>query len=133
MYIDIKQLVCDALMEQGCSDSLLQGIDGHSTIALEFNDRPDILISEMEGEVWLWSRIAEDNQLVIGQRSGELLYALMEGCSFTPGGQLQLAIDDNYILLRGLIDKDFLQSGKLLSAALEEFFNLQDNFLRIIL
>ncbi|QJU42324.1 SPI-1 type III secretion system chaperone SpaK [Serratia marcescens] len=133
MNVDIKSLVSDALLEQGCDESLLNDFDGHSTIALEFTERPDLLISEQDDGVWLWSRIAEDNQSVLGQRGGELLFALMEGCTFTPGGQLQLTIDDGYIFLRGLVKDEYLKNGQQFSAALEEFFILQENFLGIIL
>lgn len=132
MNVDIKHLVREALLEQGCEESMLDEFDGHSTIALEFKERPALLISELDGSIWLWSRIAEDINSVLSQRASELLFALMEGCSFTPDGQLQLATDEGYVLLRGLVSENYLQNSQQFSVALEEFFNLQENFLGIM-
>ncbi|CAI1687162.1 Invasion protein invB [Serratia fonticola] len=131
MNVDIDVLVREALLEKGCDESMLSNFDGHTTIALEFTQRPSLLISTLDDNVWIWSRIAEDNNAVLTQRASELLFALMEGCEFTPSGQLQLSVDEGYILLRGLVSPAFLESSQQFSAAMEEFFSLQENFLGI--
>ncbi|WP_258089431.1 InvB/SpaK family type III secretion system chaperone [Serratia liquefaciens] len=132
MNVDIESLVREALLEQGCDENMLGEFDGHTTIALEFTQRPALLISRLDDDIWIWSRIAEDNNSVLTQRASELLFALMDGCAFSANGQLQLATEDGYILLRGLVGTAYLQSSQQFSAALEEFFNLQDNFLGIL-
>ncbi|VTR36739.1 Invasion protein invB [Serratia fonticola] len=79
MNVDIDVLVREALLEKGCDESMLSNFDGHTTIALEFTQRPSLLISTLDDNVWIWSRIAEDNNAVLTQRASELLFALMEG------------------------------------------------------
>ena len=76
--MDIAQLVRAALEESGCDPALLGDLDSHSTIALDLHDLPSIHVSAQDGEVWLWSRLAEHNEAVLAQRAAELLRELMQ-------------------------------------------------------
>ncbi|WP_440029666.1 SPI-1 type III secretion system chaperone SpaK [Chromobacterium amazonense] len=124
MYtLDTAQLVRAALDESGCDPSLVGELDSHSTIALELDELPSICISTQNDEVWLWSLIGDHSDVVIAQRGGELLQALMQGCAFARGGQLQLAEQDGSLALKALVHSDYLGDGRRFSDALNGFFD----------
>ncbi|MEN3029784.1 SPI-1 type III secretion system chaperone SpaK [Chromobacterium amazonense] len=125
---DIAQLVRAALEESGCDPSLVGELDSHSTIALDLHELPSIYISILDDEVWLWSLIGDYSDAVINQRGGELLAALMQGCGFARGGQLQLAVQDGSLALKALVHPDYLSSGNRFSEALNGFFDSLERF-----
>ncbi|KMN36753.1 type III secretion system chaperone SpaK [Chromobacterium sp. LK1] len=126
--MDIAQLVRAALEESGCDPALLGDLDSHSTIALDLHDLPSIHVSAQDGEVWLWSRLAEHNEAVLAQRAAELLRELMQGCHFTRSGQLQLAANDGYLELKAMVHPDCLADGKRFSEALNGYFDALERF-----
>lgn len=129
MYtLDIAQLVRAALEESGCDPSLVGELDSHSTIALDLHELPSIYISTQDDEVWLWSLIGDHSDAVIAQRGGELLQALMQGCAFARGGQLQLAEQDGSLALKALVHADYLGDGSRFSDALNGFFDALERF-----
>ncbi|MDN0086140.1 SPI-1 type III secretion system chaperone SpaK [Yersinia nurmii] len=132
MNVDIVTLIRDTLLETGCDESLLNNFDGHSTISLDFSDRASMLISLVDDQVWLWSRIGEENTHVLSQKADDLLKTLMEGCAFTPSGQLQLATNDGYIELKGLVNSSYTETSTRFAEALDEFFALQEKFVEIL-
>ncbi|KVP30314.1 SPI-1 type III secretion system chaperone SpaK [Burkholderia ubonensis] len=120
---DIAQLVRAALEESGCAPTLVGALDNHSTIVLDLHDLPSIYVSAQDEDVWLWSLIGEHGDAVVAQRGGTLLQALMDGCAFARGGQLQLAVQDGSLALKGLVHPDYLGSGRRFSEALNGFFD----------
>ncbi|MGL4605756.1 MAG: SPI-1 type III secretion system chaperone SpaK [Iodobacter sp.] len=125
---DIASLVRDALKENGCEEMLQGDLDSHSTIALDLHSLPSIYISSLDGEVWLWSQLIEHNDNVFDQCSTRLLNALMQGCHFVRGEQLQLAVNDGYLELRGLLEPDYLQDGQRFSEALDGYLEQLELF-----
>lgn len=132
MHIDIVYLVRQALLESGCDELMLGDFDGHSTISLDFEDRPSLLISSVEGNIWVWSQLGEDLGNLLQYKAGALLEKMMEGCSFSMTGQLQLSSNAGFIELRGMLHPDSLASGSHLAEALNAFFAQQEDYLRII-
>ncbi|KVT72950.1 SPI-1 type III secretion system chaperone SpaK [Burkholderia ubonensis] len=129
MYaLDIVQLVRAALEESGCDPTLVGALDSHSTILLDLRDLPSIHISAQDEDVWLWSLIAEHGDAVVAQCGGTLLHALMDGCAFARGGQLQLVVQDGSLALKGLVHPDYLGDGRRFSEALNGFFNSLERF-----
>ncbi|WP_380178181.1 SPI-1 type III secretion system chaperone SpaK [Kalamiella sp. sgz302252] len=132
MYIDLVSLVRDALRESGCDESLISDIDAHSTISLDFEDYPSIFISSIDDGIWLWSRLCEDNGNILQVYAAPLLEKIMQGCAFSLTGQLQLASNENYLELRGIVQPASLENGARFAEALDEFFVLQGSFLEVI-
>ncbi|WP_175743430.1 SPI-1 type III secretion system chaperone SpaK [Burkholderia ambifaria] len=129
MYaLDIVQLVRAALEESGCDPTLVGALDRHSAVVLDLHDLPSIYISAQDEDVWLWSLIGEYGDTVVAQRGGTLLQALMDGCAFARGGQLQLAVQDGSLALKGLVHPDYLSDGRRFSAALNGFFDSLERF-----
>ncbi|MGK2888122.1 MAG: hypothetical protein ACSLEN_00295 [Candidatus Malihini olakiniferum] len=61
MYIDIVTLVRDALLHIGVVDkSIMSDFDGHSTIALDFDNYPSLLISNVDEQIWIWSQLCDN-------------------------------------------------------------------------
>lgn len=126
--LDIAQLVRAALDESGCDPTLIGELDNHSTISLDLNELPSIQISVTDDDVWLWSVLCDFNGAVIEQRGGRMLTALMDGCSFARGGQLQLAAQDDSLLLKVLVHPDYLTNGRAFAEVLNGFFERLEDF-----
>lgn len=131
MNIDVACLLRDALTESGCDSQKLDNFDNHSTIVLEFDGHPDIFVTQLDDDIWLWTRLVEDNGLTLSQFSSPLLEKLMQGCQFAASGQLHLATNEGFIELKGLVHRRYLQSATQFAAALDEFFSLSEDFFGI--
>lgn len=127
--MDLAVLVEGALLEMGCDSSLLGKIDSHSTIALDFNGRPSIYVSEKDGDIWLWSRIFEHHDEAFDQLAPKLLKELMHGYEFIRGEHLALVINDGYFELKALVHSNCLVDGKSFAQALNGFFECIGSFL----
>lgn len=132
MYIDIVTLVRDALLHSGVDESILSDFDGHSTIALDFENYPSLLISNVDGQIWIWSQLSENTPGLLQHKSAQIQEKIMEGCHFARTGQLQIAINNDTIELKGLVHPDYLTDGTRFADAMDEFFQLQEAFLGVI-
>lgn len=132
MYMDIAALIRNALKDSGIDESLLGDFDSHSTIALEFDNFPSLLISTVDEQVWIWSQLCENVPGVLGNKMGAVLEKLMEGCQFSMTGQLQLAVNDDMIELKGMVHPRYLESSTAFAEVLDEFFSHQETYLEII-
>lgn len=121
MDIDIATLVREALRTGGCDDSLLNNFDSHSTILLEFEGMPGILISVVDKQVVLWSQLCEYDGHVLTQVADKLLMLLIEPVKYSVTGQLQIGIEDNMTVLKCVLDEDCLNET-LFGDALETFY-----------
>ncbi|MGL4605758.1 MAG: SPI-1 type III secretion system chaperone SpaK [Iodobacter sp.] len=129
---DLATLVRDALKEIG-SEEVLQGDSGSdSTIMLDLHHLPSIYISKLDGQVWLYSQLVEHNDNVFDRCSTRLLNALMQGCSFVRGGQLQLAVNEGYLELRGLLSSDYSEDGQRFSVALDGYLEQLQLFVEAV-
>jgi type III secretion system chaperone len=129
MYVpDISLLVQDALKLCGCDPSLIGELDSHSTIELDLRDMPSIYVTLQNDEVWLWSRLAEYNEMALGQRAGDILFALIRGCDYARGGQLQLAETDGFLELKAMVHPDHLLDAERFSEALNGYFDDLEQF-----
>lgn len=127
--IDIAQLVCAALEESGCEQSMIGKLDSHSTIVLDLQDLPSIHISVLDDEdIWLWAHLGGHSETLLNQRGTELLRALLQGSHFARSGQLQLAVQDGEFILKALVHPNYLQDGRVFSEALNGFFDELDLF-----
>lgn len=122
MNTDIASLLRAALQEIGCDPSLIGNIDDHSTIALDFHDRPSIYISRQNDDVWLWGRLGEHHENSLNQQAPALLKALMQGYAFIHGEHPSLVINDGYVELKALLHVDFLSDARKFAEALGSFF-----------
>lgn len=127
-YIDIAQLVSSAMDCSGCDSSLIGEIDGHSTIALDLYSLPCIYISVTDNDVWIWSQLGADSMIVFKQRAYEICQAVMRGCQFSRGGQLQLSEQDGELTLKMLVHTNYLSDGEKFLNALNGFYGYLDYF-----
>ena len=132
MNIDIVSLVRLALVESGCDESLLGDFDAHSTISLDFENSPSLLISMVDDNVWIWSKICEAHETILRNNASAILEKIMGGCQFSITEQLQLTENEGYLELRGLVHPGYLESSQRFADALDEFFSHQEDFLRLI-
>lgn len=119
--IDIAALVRESLRAGGCDASLLNNFDGHSTILLDFDDMPGILVSVVDRRVVLWSQLCDYNDHVLSQVAAQLLRLLMQPEKYSITGQLQLAIEENITVLKCVLEESCLNET-LFGDALETFY-----------
>lgn len=132
MNIDIASLVRVALIESGCDESLLGDFDAHSTISLDFENSPSLLISMVDDNVWIWSKMFEAHETYLHHRAGVILEKVMSGCQFSITGQLQVKQNDGYLELLGMVHPSYLESSARFADALDEFFRHQEDFLGLM-
>ena len=131
MNFDISELVHDTLLAQGCAPGMLEDFDGHSTIALEFNGIPDILVSMVDEQVVIWCRLLEHNAGLLEQCADRLLPMLMEPVFYSVTGQLQLAEDSDYTVLKSVLHASCLNPDDF-SRVLEEFYQSVEEFMKVL-
>ena len=132
MNVDIADLIKSALLENHCDDSIINDIDGHSTISLDFDDYPSILISTIDDNIWIWSQLGEENRTVLQFKSREILELLMQDCYFIVSNQLQLFVNDGILILKGIVHPDYLTHGSKFMEVLDGFFLVQEKFIEIL-
>ncbi|MGL9735332.1 MAG: hypothetical protein ACR5LF_05650 [Symbiopectobacterium sp.] len=79
MYVDIVKLVRDALLHSGMYESILNDFDGHSTIALYFENYHSLLISNVDGQIWIWSQLSENTPGLLQHKSAKIQEKLWKG------------------------------------------------------
>ncbi len=121
MDIDIATLVRESLRAGGCDASLLNNFDGHSTILLDFDDLPGILVSVVDKQVVLWSQLCDFNSHVLAQVADKVLELLLEPCKYSVTGQLQIAREENTTVLKCVVEEGCLNEA-MFGDALENFY-----------
>lgn len=129
--IDLADLVRKALISCGCNENLLQNFDAHSTIQLEFDEKPSIFISrDDEDEIWVWSSLmslsakpVRDNLLESLKNSTRMDEALNKELDFSATKKLELDNDEDAIHLKVKVDPDYLYDPKKFSTVLTGFFD----------
>lgn len=131
MNIDIAGLVRESLLENGCNESLLNDFDGHSTISLNFDNAPSILVSEYEGMIMLWSQLKEMNHHTLSQNAESLLGACMEPSQYSISQHVHLSEEDDMLLLKSVIKNSALNKSDF-GHSLEEFYSYVVKFSSIL-
>ncbi|MGL9751684.1 MAG: SPI-1 type III secretion system chaperone SpaK [Symbiopectobacterium sp.] len=116
----------------GVYESIHSDFNGHSTITLDFENYPSLLISNVDGQIWIWSQLSENTPGLLQHKSAQIQEKIMEGCHFAMTGQLQIAINNDTIELKGLVHPDYLTDSASFADAMDEFFQLQEAFLEVI-
>ncbi|MFO2465236.1 Invasion protein B family [Pseudomonas sp. 15FMM2] len=120
-YRNLDELVKAALLHSGCNEQQIGSFDSHSTIEMEMLNSPNINISKVDDDVWLWSSVAESGPALFRHSSYGLLQFLFKECAFARSGQMQLADVDGRLELRLMVGPQALSAAENFSAALNEF------------
>lgn len=132
MDIDLADLVRQALLANGCDASVLGNFDSHSTISLEFNTLPDMLLSLQQEQVLIWMRLCEHHLPHIERCAPTLIALLMESAPYALTDQMQISEDDGYTVLKCLVKPEALQNIDAFSNALEAFYLSAERFLEVL-
>ncbi len=132
MDIDLADLVRQALLANGCDASVLGNFDSHSTISLEFNTLPDMLLSLQQEQVLIWMRLCEHHLPHIERCAPALIALLMESAPYALTDQMQISEDDGYTVLKCLVKPEALQNIDAFSNALEAFYLSAERFLEVL-
>ncbi len=118
-----KEILISTLESLGANESLLGDFDLHSTVEIELDSGISIFISDIEGHIWLWSKVDFINSYNIDANANSLLSLLMEVRPFMLTGQYILGrIDDRYEF-KALLSDDALANPENLAYVLESFYS----------
>lgn len=131
-YIDIAGLLRSALVESGCDEEQIGTFDGNSTIEIECKNGSSIFINESDGEVWLWTRLGEENHYLLMQKSAALLELLMTPFAGASCDQLQLVNDQGYLVMKCHVKAAYLDNGLQFAEVLEQFMASQAAFMAVM-
>jgi len=122
-YRHLDELVKAALLHSGCSAEQIGSFDSHSTIEMEMSNSPNIHISKVDDDVWLWSSVMQSHPALFRHSSYALLQFVLKECVFGRTGQVQLADVDGRLELRLLVGMKALSSAESFAAALDDFLS----------
>lgn len=131
--IDIVGLIHNALLAQGSDPQLLNGIDQHSTITLDFVDAPSIHISSAEHDIWIWSSLGDIHQNALNFCATEILHMLMQDCHFARGGQIRLMQGSDGLELQLIVHPDYLGDGAQFSEVINGFYRKIRHFREVLM
>ncbi|MGL4191054.1 MAG: hypothetical protein ACRCRU_00440 [Vibrio sp.] len=118
-----KELLKQTLIKMGVNEQLIEDFDLHSTVELELNTKFSIFISEVDDNVWIWSKLNFMSTYHFENYAFEILKIISEFKSFVIGGQYSVGHYDDIFELKALASKDALMDGDNFSILLETFFN----------
>jgi type III secretion system chaperone len=131
--VDIVGLLHSALVAYGSDPELLNGIDQHSTITLDFVDAPSIHISSAEHDIWVWSPLGDIHQNALNFHATEILSMLMQDCYFARGGQIRLTQGSDGLELQFIVHPDYLGDGAQFSEVINGFYKKIRHFREVLM
>ena len=132
MNIDLVKTLKESLDILDCDPAIIDDIDHHSTIAMELEGLPSLLLSQLEQGVMLWCKVAEYHPQKLVSVASELIEPLTDCYEWSTNGQVQLLKSDNYFELRTMLNEKSVTSGQLLAQALVDFTHLLQYFQRVL-
>lgn len=125
MAHDIAELLKSALQTLGHDGLIPDDWDTHSTISIDFRDRPSINITVGESQaVTLWAVLGEYSEPVITQTAAALMvHQLRASSEQFSAGQPAITKSDVNLELVAVVQPVAMESAENLSAALETFFD----------
>ncbi|OON41067.1 hypothetical protein BTJ39_03610 [Izhakiella australiensis] len=132
MNIDLVPLLKEALDILGCDSSIIRDIDHHSTIELELEGFPSLLISQQDDKAILWSKLAEYHQQKLLAGAEQIIEPLITLYPWATNGQIQLIENDNFFELRAPLSEAVLTDSQEFANALVAFFRLLELFHQVL-
>ncbi|KPA93990.1 MULTISPECIES: Invasion protein B family [Pseudomonas] len=130
--MDIAERLRAALLYSGCTAAQLGSFDGHSTIELEMKEQPNIRVDVIDGDVWLWSVLAQMSPGAFAYSAEALLRYLLRGNADARTGQLQLFEADGQFEVRLMLGEPALASDQSFAEAIDGFMQDTEELCRII-
>ncbi|WP_017901907.1 hypothetical protein [Pseudomonas asplenii] len=130
--MDIAERLRAALLYSGCTDTQLGRFDGHSTIELEMKEQPNICLDVIDGDVWLWSVLAQMTPSTFSYSAKALLRYLLKGNADARTGQLQLFEANGQLEVRLMLGEPALASDQSFAEAIDGFMRDTEELCHII-
>ncbi|MBE5251918.1 MAG: hypothetical protein QRY16_14505 [Enterobacterales bacterium endosymbiont of Blomia tropicalis] len=128
MNIELVPLLKEALDILACDSSIIGNIDHHSTIELGLEGFPNLLITQLDDDVVLWSKLVDYHQQKLLAGAEQLIEPLTRIYEWTKYGQIQLIENDHLFELRAPLHERVLQDSQEFAVALVDFFRLLQLF-----
>jgi len=130
--LDIAERLRAALLYSGCTDAQLGRFDSHSTIEMEMKEQPNICVDVIDGDIWLWSVLAQMTPAIFAYSAEALLRYLFKGNADARSGQLQLLEVDGQFEARLMLGELALSSDRSFAEAIDGFMQDTEELCRII-
>ncbi|WP_115617156.1 InvB/SpaK family type III secretion system chaperone [Chromobacterium vaccinii] len=101
---DISDLLREALLQLGLPREMLGKFESQSTLVAKLHDLPDIMISEHNDRLWIWSMLPGLSEARLFSTADQALAILMEPISNIEGSFLSLSRGNTVYELRGLVN-----------------------------
>jgi hypothetical protein len=123
MTIDIAELTRSALIHSGCDTGIIEQLDSHSPIELNFKSHPAIyIVLASENQVRFESRVMADLQWDIAQIAANLLHAIVEPVAWSTSRATALVQIDGVLKLSASISEEYLGDGRFFADAIDGFY-----------
>lgn len=117
------EIIIDALKLLNVNTRMVENLDLHSSIEVEFNDGNAIYVSEINNNIWVWSRADFITAYNFQTLSNEVFDILFEIKDFTITGQYILSGVNGFFELRALIDGASFSSPENIAYIMQSFCN----------
>ncbi|WP_223532536.1 MULTISPECIES: Invasion protein B family [unclassified Pseudomonas] len=132
MSMDIADLLREALRHSGCKDSQIGHFDSHSTIEMQMKNLPDINVAMVDGDVWVWTTVAEASPGAMNHCAFDLMRFLFEGNAFSRTGQLHLCVVQERLELRLMANSHALGDAEHFAQALDAFVQATETLCELL-
>lgn len=119
-----KEILLQMLSNVIEDPSLIKDFDMHSTIKFNFNDEAIVFLSEIDDQIWVWSRLDFINSYNSKNNAYELFLLLTEKRPFIVTNQYVLSrSDSDEFELKALLNEEAISSHDNLHAVIGLFLN----------
>lgn len=134
MNIELAKLLKESLLLAGCSAEIMKDFDDNSTIALEFNDQPELylFLDRNKNRVIAWSPICDVNSSIIDMSGGQLFRVLLQEVHYSDSGYHNICIINDKLCVQCVFDNASLTEPELFLDGLSGYFNFIAECIEII-
>ncbi|AVG16928.1 hypothetical protein CFN79_14305 [Chromobacterium vaccinii] len=126
----LSDLLCNAVVQLGLPREQLSPLDQQATLVVEFQDLPDVMLSQLNDRLWIWSTLPNLTESKLSAMASQALAVLCEPVEDIESGQLTLGRGENGFELKGLINIECLAQERGLLPALTGFRAQLDSICR---
>ncbi|UTH74690.1 hypothetical protein [Chromobacterium sp. IIBBL 290-4] len=118
---DLPDLLCEAVVRMGFSREDLGRLESQTTLAVELQGAPDVMLSQQHDRLWIWSALPDVSEAGLFKMASQALSVLLEPVADVEGGLLTLGRGDEGFELKGLVNLACLSRASGLSDLLSDF------------
>ncbi|MPV70218.1 hypothetical protein [Burkholderia sp. BE17] len=119
--MDFNKIIREMLATYGVSLSQLKGLDEQGTIVVKIQNLPDVMLSNLDGRLWIWSLLPELSATWLQDRGAALVPVITTPIEGVEGGCPTLALGEHGYEWKAIVNLDLLQHDADLQTVFESF------------